>query len=310
MKRATGLTILAGLLAAAFGPAPAAQGFECGTVLDTFDRFNSGRLGPSWAEQAPDPAIKGQAFTVAKPEAGLATYIGATSPESCVDVTPASGAVSYAALVLRYGTLADNVFVKVQDNDANGAFDHVYFYRGNNLPRPWNPGTTSYPVPPFASARFHVAIAGMTVSADLDTNFDDQPELTIAEPNLPTTGLGGAIGLGAYGNSRLDDFAIPSSAAPPGLRCRQTPPSIVGSDGRDTIRGRAGPDVISALGGKDVLLGLGGEDLVCGGDGKDKLMGGKGADRLFGEAGRDTLVGGPKHDRCVGGPGKDKLKSC
>jgi Ca2+-binding RTX toxin-like protein len=306
MKRALALiTAVAGL---ALFWAPSAQAFDCGTSLDEFNRANGTSLGPNWTEQAPDPAILGGTFNVAAAQSGLATFNGVSASEACVDVQPGAG-TSYAAIVLKYASLSpNNVFIKVQ---GAGTFSQAWFYKGNNG-LPWNGGVNPHALIPFNSARFHVSVNGSTVTADIDTNFDNQPEQTVVEQNLPTTGLGTGIGLGAYGNARLDNFSIPKSEVPAGgnLSCAGTPATKVGTDAGDIINGTAGRDVIVALGGGDIVRGRGGKDLLCGGNGKDKLVGGPGKDRLLGQAGKDKLLGGPKNDLCNGGPGRDTVASC
>lgn len=308
MKRALALvTAVAGL---ALFWAPSAQAFECGTLLDTFTRANGTSLGSNWTEQAPNPAIEAQGFTVVAAQTGLATFNGIQSTEACADVaTPAAGGLSYAAIVLKYANLTTNAFIKVQDQQAGNSFDTLYFYKGNN-------GTTASPaqaIPvPFQSGRLHVAFNGTTVTVDIDTNFDNQPETTLTGQNFANTGLGTGIGLGAYGHARLDNFSIPTTEVPTGgkLSCAGTPATKVGTDAGDIINGTAGRDVIVALGGGDIVRGRGGKDLLCGGNGKDKLVGGPGKDRLLGQAGKDILLGGPKNDLCNGGPGRDTVASC
>jgi Ca2+-binding RTX toxin-like protein len=308
MKR--GLALVVAVAGLTLLWAPSAQAFNCGTTLDSFTSGNSTNLGPNWTEQAPDPAIEAQGFTVVAAQTGLATFNGIQSTEACADVaTPAGGGTSYAAIVLKYANLTTNAFIKVQDSNPGISFDTLYFYKGNN-------GSTASPsqsIPvPFASARLHVSFIGTTVTVDIDTNFDNQPETTLTGLNFANTGLGTGIGLGAYGHARLDNFAIPKSEVPEGTKfsCAGKTATQVGSDAGDIINGTAGPDVIVALGAGDIVRGRGGKDLLCGGNGKDKLVGGPGKDRLLGQAGKDTLLGGPKNDVCNGGAGKDVLKNC
>jgi hypothetical protein len=313
VRRTLILVATAAAFALLWAPGAQAAPFNCGTTLDTFTRANSTSLGTNWTEQAPDPSIEAGGFTNVAPTTGLATFNLVSSAQACVDVAPAASGVSYAAIVLKYANLAtDNVFVKVQDQNAPaGQFDTIFFYRGNNG-APF--GTTTGTLTPFSSGRFHVAVNGTTVTADIDTNFDNQPEQTITTTGLNTTGLGTGIGLGAYGHPRLDNFAIPRTAVPAGgntkLLCKGKVATLVGSDAAETINGTARADVIVGLGGADILRGRGGNDVICGGGGADKLVGGPGKDRLYGQQGKDTLVGGPKNDVCAGGPGKDTAIAC
>ncbi|MGY1743625.1 MULTISPECIES: ExeM/NucH family extracellular endonuclease [unclassified Blastococcus] len=90
-------------------------------------------------------------------------------------------------------------------------------------------------------------------------------------------------------------------------RCQGLLPTIVGTDGDDTLRGSNGVDVIMGLGGDDTIVGGTGDDVVCGGRGDDVLSGENGADALSGGFGDDRLAGGNGDDRLVGGPDDDVL---
>jgi uncharacterized repeat protein (TIGR01451 family) len=119
--------------------------------------------------------------------------------------------------------------------------------------------------------------------------------------------------------------------------CEGREPTILGTEGDDSITGTEKRDVIVALGGNDVIFGLGGNDVICGlpgddtvrasagidtvrgasgndvlkgGNSNDSVGGGLGRDRLGGGLGVDTLNGGPGRDRCNGGPAPDVKRSC
>jgi Ca2+-binding RTX toxin-like protein len=305
----------AGILIAVLGAvlywAPGAQAFKCGTRLDAFTRANGTNLGPNWTEQAPDPAIVGGAFTdpAARQEA-LATYDGISSTEACVDIFHDPGGVNFVAIVLRYANLSpDNVFLKIQDNLApHNGFDSVWFYKGNNG-QAWT-APQFHAVPVFTAARFHAVVNGTNARVEIDTNFDNQPEISLTQPGLPTSGLGDLFGLGVFGGAKLDNFSIPTREVPdtPRFTCRGKTATDVGSGGRDFIKGTRRRDVIVGLGARDLLRGRGGKDLICGGKGRDKLVGGRGRDRLYGEGGRDTLAGGKAKDRLFGQAGRDVLR--
>jgi Ca2+-binding RTX toxin-like protein len=304
-----GLVLIAAAAAIAAFWAPTAQAFECGTTLDDFNRGNSTNLGSSWTEIVADPQISAAQFTNPGATLGLATYNGATASEACADVFPSLTGTSYAAIVLRYTSTTNAVYVKLQDNGAPfTGFDTIYFYNGNTT----NLVHTEALSPVITATRFHLSVVGSTVTAEIDTNFDNQPEKVIIQQNFPPSS-GTKIGLGAYGGGKIDNFSIPKTAVPPGnsaLRCNGQAATRVGSDSGDIINGTNGADVIVSLGGGDIVRGRGGKDIICGGNGADKLVGGPGKDRLFGQKGKDQLVGGPKNDVCAGGPGKDTSVAC
>ena len=93
-------------------------------------------------------------------------------------------------------------------------------------------------------------------------------------------------------------------------RCAGQKPTIVGTDGAETLRGTNGDDVIVAGGGGDTVVGLKGDDLICGGGGADELRGKGGDDTLRGGPGKDELQGGRGLDRCRGGGGANSKRHC
>jgi Ca2+-binding RTX toxin-like protein len=88
--------------------------------------------------------------------------------------------------------------------------------------------------------------------------------------------------------------------------CFGAVPTIVGTEGPDSLEGTAADDVIAGLGGDDMLVGLLGNDRICGGPGVDTLFGGF---TTFGAAdpGNDQIDGGPDMDGVIGGLGDDRL---
>ena len=89
--------------------------------------------------------------------------------------------------------------------------------------------------------------------------------------------------------------------------CKGLPPTILGTEGDDTLRGTDRPDVIAGFGGNDVIYGLGGDDVICGGAGRDTIDGGRGHNRIAGGRGDDRIDGTVGPDRITGGRGDDVL---
>ena len=90
-------------------------------------------------------------------------------------------------------------------------------------------------------------------------------------------------------------------------RCQGLVPTIVGTNGPDTLVGTDGIDVIMGLGGNDTLTGANAEDVICGGLGDDVISGGNGDDVVLGGFGGDELNGDSGADALIGGPGPDVL---
>jgi Ca2+-binding RTX toxin-like protein len=89
-------------------------------------------------------------------------------------------------------------------------------------------------------------------------------------------------------------------------RCHGRVPTILGTDGPDTLRGTPGRDVIWGGPGDDGIVGSLGNDLICGGGGADLIRGGRGNDILDGGAGDgDRVIGDLGDDTALGGAGAD-----
>jgi hypothetical protein len=113
--------------------------------------------------------------------------------------------------VFGISSTSDNVFLKVQDNDSNGFYDRVYFYRGINGSA-WTGNTgSSFPlVTPTVSGRMtcYFTNNGDTANVDIDNNFDgtvDEHFQTDGVLNIaPALGLG--LGIGCYNNPAVDNW--------------------------------------------------------------------------------------------------------
>ena len=153
----------------------------------------------------------------------FATYDGLTSSAIGVDAVPDSS-LSYVALGLNYNTIEDFLFIKIQDNNANGLFDTIYFYHGNNRDLGLNGdslfalstevGSTYFEARDNGdgTASAYVAATGETFGGTLSRSYS-----------------GTGVGLGYWSGGQADNFynaAIPepTSAAIliPGLACAIT----------------------------------------------------------------------------------------
>jgi hypothetical protein len=119
------------------------------------------------------------------------------------------------------------------------------------------------------------------------------------EPDAGFTGTD-SIEIGSF-----DEFGFGSDKGTIAItvtnECFGKKPTIIGTDGDDTLEGSTGKDVIVTLGGKDSVKGRAGKDRICTDGAKDELAGGKGDDRL---------EGGKRKDICKGGKGDDTAKHC
>lgn len=192
-------------------------------VTDNFDRVDSTNLGPNWVEQDGDTAITGTRATGSA--TSLMTYVGASFTTPRVEARVfCGGALSYGALVARYASLTDNVFVKVQ---GSGTFTDVFFYYGNNGVA-W-PGMTggshNIALPtPFAAADLALTVVGDQVTLLIDKDFDGVFEETYTRGGLPLASLGTGTGLGFFGPVEIDNFEAFDNNQRPELRVTPRPP--------------------------------------------------------------------------------------
>ena len=207
-----GLVALAAAVALLVAAPGASAAYTCGTTLDDFDRADSTNVGSKWTERAPDFAIAGQRATNPGATAGLMTFNNLAATEVCVDIAANGTGVQYGGVALRYGSLTQNLFVKVQQN-AGAGFDRAYFYVGNN--GAGTPTPSSVPLAAFAGARLHVFVVGNRVTLDIDTNFDGTPEQSFGSDYPAGAGTGTEVALVSYGGARLDNFREPAPASNP-----------------------------------------------------------------------------------------------
>ncbi len=182
------------------------------TACDSFNRADSSDLGPDWVEREGDTFLAGGSARC-MPGVALMTHARAGSPYADARVTARfkqqSGVLFYVAVVAGYAGPDDCVFAKVQDNDFDGAFDRVFFYRGDN--NPW-------------STQYTFALAAPTTGGVMRLSFEDEGNTAVLEIEDEFTGaaavfrcsgvrgfasaLGTSVGLGLYGGASADDFEL------------------------------------------------------------------------------------------------------
>lgn len=225
------LALFALLIAALgmFGPPAGAA-----PASDDFDRAD-GPLGANWTVEAGNFAISGnQAFG---DTGGLATYNGATGLSASVDLAYGGTQTAYAGVVLDYLDVANNLFIKLQNNGGGPGLDRVYCYRGNNGGGgTWD--TTSFPL--------SVEATSATLTATLDPTTRDVTVVvsainggagveTFTCPNAPVTGGTGVGIVGYAGLTSIDNFvAGGEDVTPPTVTCDPDQAFTVGETGEVT----------------------------------------------------------------------------
>jgi hypothetical protein len=174
---------------------------------DNFNRENSVDLGPNWTNQVGSIGIVNEMAATSERVAYYATVNGFSgsylSTQVSLDVIDINGGLAYVAAMFGIASNSQSIFVKVQDQDGNGYFNHGAFYYGNNM----GGGSFFLLNTPFQTGRITVwAENADTIKLGIDTNFDGGFEQVYANSGWSSKSLGTAIGLGMYGNVRADNY--------------------------------------------------------------------------------------------------------
>lgn len=174
-------------------------------ILDNFNRPD-GPIGGNWTVQNASFVIVNNAAQGG--QWALATYNGASSNIVEADVVATGIDVQYVGLVLGYADINNNIFVKVQQQNFQGTFDHAACYIGNN----GNSGTFGlgfFPLSsPFTSAHMKAELSGNTVTITFSNIDGGSGTQTYVCNGAPNTGSNG-IGIASYtiNAGRIDNFA-------------------------------------------------------------------------------------------------------
>jgi hypothetical protein len=210
------LGVFAIVLVACVAAPASASAFECGPVVDDFDRADSTDLGPDWVEpNDPGLAISSNRLTNPTTQYGFATHTTATGNSACADIS-VNPAVSsqYAGIGLRTTSPGSVLWVKVQDNDTDSGatFNEIFFRIGHQGAPPNGTFSPQVTVPSFTSGRLHVRAVGDTFTVEVNTDGDPESEIDITRDIVPsgmfTAPNGTGVSVGAYNGSTLDNFSV------------------------------------------------------------------------------------------------------
>ncbi len=178
--------------------------------LDDFDRAN-GSMGSNWSLVAGSITIVSHVAqsTLGNTVENLAIYpgIGENSLEADIAIQP-GGSLQYSALVLNYGAGVSNIFIKVQDNNADGLFDHGACYKGNDDTPSFGLGFFSLSST-FSNAHMQIRVDSarnvFIYLTKLDGGTGAQTYICSGAPAFE----GDAVGMGSYGGGRIDNLSVP-----------------------------------------------------------------------------------------------------
>lgn len=183
-----------------------ASGAAHAAVLDDFNRPNALTLGANYTVQESSFRIQNNRAETTN-VISLATWNGSSANAAGIDVAlRGSQAGSYVALSFGFGS-AQSIFIKVQDNNGDGAFDRYRFDTGNNdLTGPF------LQLDPFFAGRIEVAITGTVATLNVLANGITQT-FNYDYGFAPGSGAVG-FGLNALGVADNFSFATAGGAAP------------------------------------------------------------------------------------------------
>jgi hypothetical protein len=199
----------------AAGAGLALAGSALGQWSDNFNRPD-GPIGPNWnvlsgsfAVQSNQGTSTGSAIQSIRHATANAGY--ASQPMS-VDVICVGTGLQYVALQSGLGG-SDNLYIKVQSQNALGTFNTFGIYHGSNGGGWGGAGTGFFTLTaPFQSARMTVTISngGDHLQVDFDTDFNGTPDQTYSADgvNLISGGFGTGWGIGAYNQSYFDNWNV------------------------------------------------------------------------------------------------------
>jgi hypothetical protein len=188
------------------------------TILDNFNRPDSGTLGANWTQQTGSCSITGGAADCGA--SGLATYNGGSGNTVSADVfSSASTGLDYVTLVLGFADVSNNLFIKLQSQDSIAGFEDIGFYFGHNGGNngAWSDSGFDVSVlPNIMSAHMVLSLVGTDLNLGLDTNFDGVFDYNFVRHNVPLGLLGTGIGIGGYsqGAAYIDNFSTGGATVP------------------------------------------------------------------------------------------------
>jgi hypothetical protein len=196
---------------------PSNQGSYSAQWSDDFNRPDAGTLGADWTVPLGAYSIITNRAVSVSTGSQFAQHALASLPYAQttveMDFLPAqSGSLLiFVAGVIGSGASTDNLFCKVQDNDSNGFYDTVWFYRGINSGVAWGNGNFGGNLAtPTASGHIKVSISnnGDTANVDIDNNFDGIYDEHFSNPGILAAGmtLGTSMGLSTYNSPAVDNW--------------------------------------------------------------------------------------------------------
>jgi hypothetical protein len=185
---------------------------------DNFDRPDAATLGPDWNVMAGAYSIVTNRAVSTLTGAQWTEHTAANLPYDQVsmemDFLPKvqGSNLVFVAAVIGSGASADNVFSKVQDNNSDGTYDTIWFYRGIQSST-WGAGNFGGSLAtPCTQGRMRVSISnnGDTANVDIDNNFDGIYDEHFSNTGILAAGmvLGNGVGISTFNSPAVDNWTV------------------------------------------------------------------------------------------------------
>ena len=195
---------------------------RAGTASDDFNRAAGTNLGADWSEWNGDSGILNNELygvlssfnqnTIFHTSASC-PYDQSTQSMDFLGAQPGTSLLVYNALIFGWDGFSENVFIKVQDNNSDGFYDRVFFYRGVNGGS-WgqSPYFFDLATPGVTDGRMtaYFTNAGDTAVLELDYDYDGIPEETFSSDLVNTFSflLGNSHGIGHFNAGTSDNWDL------------------------------------------------------------------------------------------------------
>lgn len=207
---------------------PAPAGPDNSNFTDDFNRPDAPTLGANWVLQAGAYSIvTNRAVSIGSGTQWVQHASASVPPAQAVvsmDFLPAQQGplLIFVAAVIGSGAGSDNLFCKVQDNNSDGFYDRVFFYRGINGGA-WTGSYYFDLLTPTASGRMKVYVTnnGDVAHLDIDNNFDGIYDEQFQAGGILAAGmtLGTALGFSTYNSPAVDNWTGGDGVAPVSVYC-------------------------------------------------------------------------------------------
>jgi len=190
---------------------PPATAGRAASGADDFDRPDSASMGPDWTEVAGDADIfnnQGRALSKGYMVHNSIFEDYKVSTLSMDFLPTATGPILiYTALIAAVGT--DFLFIKVQDNNSDGLYESVWFYKNDNGGNWGGTGWHYTLVTPTAGGRMHISFdpTGDICYCDLDLDLNGIIDESCQCDGILASGLslGQGFGIAYYNNEGTFD---------------------------------------------------------------------------------------------------------